>query len=462
MGAPTFRRVDAGSDVVAQEVLDFADAVGISLDPWQEQVLTDWTLVAEDGTWTHRQGCLLVPRQAGKTHAVTVRVLYALFFGHEKHVLYSAHRFPSAAAQFREMVAIIDNHDELRKRVKRLTSSTGNEMIQTERGGELSVQSRTNTMTSQTRGRNYDLVVLDEALVLSQQYMSSMLPTLSSRANPQLLYISSGGDHDSEVLAQVRQAGYSDTGGLAFSEWAADEEDDEEDPKVWAKVNPSYPIRPTPDSVRHELAVLTRSAFRRERLNIWSTGVPEPALEFDVWQKCVEPNVGFPAPGAASMAVDVSVSPTGDRTAALAVSWRDDEGRLVVVMAETAPEVGWLPAAVSRMAERYGVYDVRFCPGGADDVVGVIEKVGVHVDRAPFSALTGAAARLAELVGMRDLRVQYSEALNLAARTVPRSTDRNGGWRFSSKSVTPACTLVAVSLAVVAADASMVPEPAIW
>jgi phage terminase large subunit-like protein len=462
MSEPTYRRVDTGSDEVALEVLDFADAVGLPLDDWQKQVLTDWTLVGGDGKWAHRQGCLIVPRQAGKTHAVTIRILHALFFGHERHILYSAHRFPSATAQFREMVAVINNNDDLRKRVKRLTSSSGNELIQTVRGGELAVQSRTNTMTSQTRGRNFDLAVLDEALVLNQQYMSALLPTMSSRANPQLLYVSSGGDHDSEVLAQVRRAGYEGVPGLAFSEWAASDEDDESDPAVWAKTNPSFPVRPTPEAVGQELAVLPRSAFRRERLGIWSTGVPEPAIQFDVWQRCVEPSVGFPEHGGASVAVDVSVGPSGERSAAVAVAWRDEAGALASVLVETGAEVGWLPQAVSRVAERFGVYSVRFCPGGATDVEDALQQAGIEVDRVPFSALRGAAARLAELIGAAELRAQYSEALNHAVRTVPRARESSNEWRFSSKSLTPACPLVALSLAVVAAESAQVPEPAIW
>jgi hypothetical protein len=52
---PTFRLAGAGSDVVAGEVLDFADAIGLGLEPWQSQVLSDWTLVdAKSGRWSHR------------------------------------------------------------------------------------------------------------------------------------------------------------------------------------------------------------------------------------------------------------------------------------------------------------------------------------------------------------------------------------------------------------------------
>lgn len=458
---PTFRHAGQGSREIAVEMLDFADAIGVPLDAWQRDVLADWALVDDEGRWVHRQGALIVPRQGGKTHAVSLRIVYALFFGHENHVLYSAHRFPSAGAQFREIVRLIDNNDDLRKRVKRMTSSTGNEAIETLRGGQLAVQSRMNTMTSQTRGRNFDLAVLDEALVLTQTYMSALLPTLSSRANPQLLYVSSGGDHDSEVLAQVRQAGYAGTPGMCLSEWAADEEDDESDEAVWAKANPSYPVRPTPQAVRQELAVLTRSAFRRERLGIWSTGVPEPAMQFDVWQQCVVPSVGFPAMGVASVGVDVSVGAGGARSGAVSVAWQGDDG-VRAVLVETGPDVAWLPAAVSRIAANYGVYQVSFCPGGAQDVGDAIEQLGIGVKRVPVATLRAASQRLVETVAAGSVQVQYSEALNHAVRTVPRERSASNAWMFSSRGETPGCSLVSLALAVMAADTAEVPQAAIW
>ena len=459
---PTFRHAASGSSVVADELLDFGAAIGWAVDDWQREVLSDWTAVREDGRWVHRQGVLIVPRQSGKTHAVSLRIVYALFFGHENHVLYSAHRFPSAGAQFREIVSLIDNNDDLRKRVRRMTSSTGNETIETLRGGKLAVQSRMNTMTSQTRGRNFDLAVLDEALVLTQTYMSALLPTLSARANPQLLYVSSGGDHDSEVLAQVRQAGYAQTPGLCMSEWAADDGDDEDDPQVWAKTNPSYPVRPTPEAVRQERAVLTRSAFRRERLGVWSTGVPEPALQFDVWQQCVVGSVGFPASGVAHVGLDVSVGPGGERSAAVSVAWRGEGDVVDAVLVETGPDVAWVASAVSRIAEQFGVYKVSFCPGGVQDVADAVEQLGVEVNRVPVGSLRGASQRLAESLAAGSVRVQYSEALNHAVRTVPRERAASNAWMFSSRAGTPACPLVALALAVTAAATAEVPQAAIW
>lgn len=457
---PTFHHAEQGDTDLAAEVLDFAEAAGIPLDPWQRDVITDWTLTRA-GRWVHRTGCLIVPRQGGKTHAMTARALHALFFGHEKHILVSAHRFSSAAANFAEMVAIIDANPDLQALTKSIRRGHGDEKIITKRGSELSIGSRVSTMTSQTRGRSFDLVVLDEALVLNDLFLSALLPTMSARPNPQVLYVSSSGDHDSEVLHKVRQAGYDRTPGLTFTEWAADPDDDPADRAVWAKVNPSYPLRPTPEAVEQERATLTATAFARERLGIWSTGVPEPALNWDSWTGAQVPSVGFPASGQATLAVDVSIGSDGTRTGALAAAWQV-EGRVHTVLIQTAPDTAWLPAKVAEVASRYGIYEVSFCPGGATDVHDGLTSAGITVNRASYPALRSAAARLGEMLGADTVRVQSSDALNHAARTVPRAKSSDGTWGFSSKSVTPAAGLNAIALAAVGAETVAPAEAVIW
>lgn len=459
----TFRLVWPGSDEVALEVLDFADAVGLTLEPWQEQVVSDWTLQDPvSGRWVHRSACLIVPRQSGKTHAVTARILFSLFFGaeNERHVMYSAHRFPSATAQFREMVRIIDNNDELRARTKRMTSSTGNEAIETTRGGQLAVQSRMNTMTSQTRGRNFDLVVLDEALVLNQTYMSALLPTMSSRPNPQIIYTSSGGDHDSEVLAKVRRAGYDGARGMTLSEWAASPTDDPSLEETWAKANPSFPLRPTPEAVRQEFNELTPSAFARERLGIWSTGAPEPAIRWDLWEPCEVASAGFPDAGQCVLAVDVSADQSGSRTGAVVVAWPGAE-TISAVLVQQGQDTDWLPAKVQEIAARYGAFEVRMSVGGAQDVADAITNLGVVVDRVPFLALKAASQRLVEMLGNQQVQVQASEVLGNAARTVAKQRGANGEWHFSNRG-TPSCGLNALALAVAGAATGGLSEAEIW
>lgn len=459
---PTYRLVWPGDDTFALEALDFADAIGLRPDPWQAQTLTDWMLTNREYTdhgnvdkWSHRSCCLIVPRQSGKTWACSVRLLFALFFrpGGEQNILYSAHRFQSATAQFRELVRLIDNNPELRKRVKRLTSSTGNEMIETKSGAALFVQSRTNTITSQTRGRAFDLVFLDEALVLYQTYMASMLPTLSSRPNPQIIYSSSGGDHDSEVLSKVRQAGYDRSPGLTLSEYAASPDDDPDDEQTVIKSNPGYPVRPTPDAVHQERVTLTRSEFARERLGIWSTGAPEPAIQPEAFNAIVDAHVGHPPIGHAIMAADVS-GRDGTRSGALAVAWRDPTDQMIraVLVASGNIGNGWLPKKVTEIAASHDIYQLVMVPGNAVDVADSMPPE-VEVTRKPFGYLQASCARLNELVQTAPhdvLRVQHSTVLTDTLK-VGKQTSANGAWVFSSKYI-PAAPLNALALAVTAIE----------
>jgi hypothetical protein len=460
---PTFRHATDGGQDIADEALEFASVIGVELTGWQQLVLRDWLATTDDGRWCHRTGCLIVPRQSGKSVLLTVRYLHALYFGAEESILATAHRFATVQGQFTDMVALVDGSDALRRRTRRVLTGTRNQLIETMSGSVMQLASRPNTMSGGSRGRSYDLIGLDEALILDQAgpYMSGVLPTQSARPNPQMLYASSGGDHDSTQLSAVRAAGYDRTPGLCLHEWAAGDGDDLAAEATVAKTNPDYPTRPTPEAVAAERATLTSTAFARERLGVWSTGAPEPALNFDTFARAVVPSAGFPATGAAKLAVDVSISRAGERTSAVAVAWRT-EGRVHAVLVQQAPDTAWVAGRVAEVAARYGLVEVWFAPGGAEDVATGLVSAGLTVQRRTYAGLRAAAARLAELLGEDQVQVQHSPTLMLAARTVPKTKAADGSWGFSAKAGAPSAGLNAVALAVTAVDTDPTPEAHIW
>ena len=125
-----------------------------------------------------------------------------------------------------------------------------------------------------------------------------MLPTLSTRPNPQVWYTSTAGDQGSVQLGRVRDRGLA--GGdpsLAFFEWSVDETRyDPADPACWAQANPGLGMRITREYVELERAALTAEAFARERLSVGDYPVDGGAWEVvrqDAWQACAAQGLGL-------------------------------------------------------------------------------------------------------------------------------------------------------------------------
>ena len=78
----------------------------------------------------------------------------------------------------------------MRKRVKTVTRSHGDEGVELTTGQRLRFVARSR---SSGRGFTGDCVILDEAFNLNAEDMAALLPTLAARPNPQVWYASSAG-----------------------------------------------------------------------------------------------------------------------------------------------------------------------------------------------------------------------------------------------------------------------------
>ena len=146
-------------------------------------------------------------REVGKHDAVLAdlaRELAGLFLFGEQLILHSAHEFKTAAEAFRRVLALVEGSDDLRRHVKKVRTSHGDEGIELMTGQRLRFVARS---TGSGRGFSGDCVILDEAYKLPREALGALLPTLSARPNPQLWYTSSAGHRDSEVLRGVRVLG---------------------------------------------------------------------------------------------------------------------------------------------------------------------------------------------------------------------------------------------------------------
>jgi hypothetical protein len=86
-----------------------------------------------------------------------------------------------------------------------MPTSQGHEAIILRNGNRLKFKAR--TVGGAGRGFSADLLVLDEAMLLPEQALDAMLPTLAARKNPQVWFTSSAGTPDSAALWRIVKRG---------------------------------------------------------------------------------------------------------------------------------------------------------------------------------------------------------------------------------------------------------------
>jgi hypothetical protein len=281
----------------AAEAIDLAASVGMALDGEQRLALEAILAEGADGKWAGFEAAIIAARQNLKTYLLEALVLADLFLFGSNLVIWTAHLFPTTMEAFRDLKRIIDANDHLRRRVKRISEANGEESLELVTGQRLLFRARSK---SGGRGLTGDRVILDEAFALGASEMGSLLPTLSARPNPQVVYASSAGSSSSQVLRGVRDRGRA--GGdpsLVYVEWCApvvacgDERCDHrpgslgcalDDVDAWRQANPALGRRITVDHIAAERRALPPDEFARERLGWWEEPAGHAAgLPLNLW-----------------------------------------------------------------------------------------------------------------------------------------------------------------------------------
>lgn len=232
--------------------------------PWQRWGLDHIMAKADDGTWTHPECCLIVPRQCGKSAILLMRVLYGIFKLDER-VVFSAHQWETAKALWKRAWAIVKTTPWMLKHVVSHTCSQGRGVIELASGAVVVFTTR-----SAHAGRGLDrtdLVIYDEAYDLTEADMAALSPTKMAADDPQTIYTSSAVNAEQHtngnVLAAVRRRGLRGEEGLFFAEWMAPDELDRADPETWRYANPAFGVIQTVKKMAAELVSMSTAAGRK-------------------------------------------------------------------------------------------------------------------------------------------------------------------------------------------------------
>lgn len=373
MSTPHYRRIETGrwSGIEDQAALDFrspagqeavelaADA-GLNLDPWQQLGLHHSLAEDDEGRWTSFEVVQNVTRQNGKGGYLEARQMAGVMLFGDKLVIHTAHEFKTARESFRRLDQMIEGSYALSRRVKRVVRAHGEEGFEFHNGARILFLARTG---SSGRGFSGDLVVMDEAMSLRAAPIGALLPIMSARRNPQLVYTCSAGiGQESEQLALLRARALAERQepdeSLTYLEWSAElhtrecprdedgrivcaEHDDRADVRTWQRVNPALGIRIRVQAVRRELATMRPDLFNRERLGVGDY----PAQAEETWQVIDESTWRALRVRQSSLAdpVAFSIDTTPERShSAISVAGRaGDDGRHVEVV-QHRPGTDWV------------------------------------------------------------------------------------------------------------------------
>lgn len=371
--APTYRWVPAvTSTVTGHEAVEFSASCGIVLDPWQGSIVVDW-MGEDDDNWAVNEAGLIVGRQNGKGGCIEARELAGIFLCGETLILHSAHQQRTSTDAFRRMQVIVESSPDLDRKVMAISRSKTDESI------TFKVDGRTARIRYLTRteagGRGLtkaDLVVLDEAMILDEGPVASLLPIMATAPRWQVLYTGSAGDKrlptSSRVLARIRRRGLRREPRVSLHMWEAHLRHlrtchvhpaemfpdpgcvrcqngetncvlhDRTDPAVHAMTNPSLGGRMKPSFLQSMMGAMATWDFDREFLGAGDYPDDDGWNLFpsETWESLADPE----SRRGPAFAVGVEVAWSGDSTSVSITALRED-GQYHMELLEAAPGTAW-------------------------------------------------------------------------------------------------------------------------
>ncbi|MCI2421499.1 hypothetical protein MOQ72_29100 [Saccharopolyspora sp. K220] len=456
---------------LGQEAIELARRAGLVLDFWQQQALDLMLAVREDGRWACFEYAEIVARQNGKGSLLEARALAGLFLLGERLIMWSAHEYKTAMEGFRRF----------RDLLKNLGESVNDNLIDV--GGVLVKVSNTNGEESFERldtgqrvkfiarskgsGRGFsgDVNFIDEAFAYTPDQHAALMPTMSARPNPQIIYTSSPpltGDTGETLYALRERAEAGGDDSLGFRDWGAAGDLDHldglnlDDRELWAATNPALGVRITEETIARERRSMTALDFARERLGVWPHKIAGGgAIDVKQFAKLTDPD------SQAGADVVFAVEVAYDRSSSTIAAWSvraDELGHAEII--DQRPGTDWVVKRLVELRDRWN--PVAFGLDGKGPALSLafdLEAAGIKRSEDPEKPVRGdlvvlslpemaaACGQLLDAITQESFRHLDDPDLNAAvagAKTRPVGDVEVWGRRNAAAEISP---LTAVTVA---------------
>jgi hypothetical protein len=329
-------------------VIDFArDVLEMPLDPWQEWAVIHGGELLEDGRPRFRTMLVLVARQNGKTHLLTVLALFWMFVEKWPLTLGMSTMLEYARESWDAARTLAEDIEQLATQLPRNAVKEGNNDVRllTTHGTRYKIAA-----ANRRGGRSLriDRLIIDE-LREHATWVAWNAATNAMNARPfgQAWCITNMGDDTAVVLNALRQAAldFIETGEgdprLGLLEWSGPEGCDVDDVEAIAAANPTVGHRQHWDDLLGPARRAKRAGGEEEtgfRAEVLCQHVPllNPAIDPRHWEDCKD--VGDLADARSRLAVCVDLSPDGTHaTLAAAAVLEDGRVRVETVHEWTGP-----------------------------------------------------------------------------------------------------------------------------
>lgn len=460
--APAHLWMPEYSFTAGPEVADLnRDVAGYGPDGNQALIL-DMIFAEDEGNQPAAfEVAVICARQNIKTSVMKMASLGWLFLIKVRRVVYTAHDWnPACADMFKEMKELVDGSDLLSSRVRRIYEGNGEESIELMSGAQMLFKTRTK---AGGRAMAADKLIFDEAFALQEAHTGSLVPTLSTRPQAQILYGSSAGKADSAVLREIRDRGR--PGGdpsLGYAEWCAPPPEEACDlgaacdhgkrtpgcgcdkPEYQKMANPAVGAgRMTMEYLAKERRSLPPREHGRERMGWWDAPLvvlsEQSPIDVDKWRETelevdedgtvLDP--GWEPPPISTFGVEMDP----DRAwASIGGAGKLPDGRKFVELIHRARLSNWVVPRCKRLEAEHGPAVFVVDGGGpAEPLIKPLTEAGLTVIVASGGDIVTACAGVVDLVNDYGILHGPQAELDDAVEGARRRMWRDGGFSFGRR-----------------------------
>lgn len=322
------------------------DKLGVTFDDWQDGAGRVILAKRADGhlaAMVDGVG-LSLPRQVGKTYLIGAMVFALCVNIPGLLVIWSAHHARTHGETFLAMQGFA-SRAKVEPHVQQVFTGSGTEEIRFHNGSRILFGARERGFGRGIPG--VDVLIFDEAQILSDRALANMLATLNTSQFGLQLYIGTPPKPEdmSESFTRMRTEALAGTlTDGAWIELGAADGSKGDDREQWRRANPSYPLRTPAQSLLRLKRKLTEADWLREGLGVWSTRTgPRRLIGAKEWTALGVPE----APSVGVKSFGVAFSADGTRVA-LAGALRHDDGMHVELVDAFS---GSMDAGISALAD---------------------------------------------------------------------------------------------------------------